>query len=117
METRNIICVVCPRGCEGTVTADENGIREIKGFTCARGEVYAEKEFTAPERTLTSTVRAEGYKSPVISVRSAKPIPKEKLIEAMAVFKDVTVTAPFTMGRVIVPDILGTGVDIVLSNR
>ena len=117
MATREIVCVVCPRGCLITVEGEGDRIDRISGFTCPRGEAYARQEFTAPMRTLTSTVRAEGYVGPVISVRSKAPIPKEKLLPAMAVLRNVTVTAPFTMGRVVVEDILGTGVDIVLTNN
>ena len=117
MESKTIVCVVCPRGCTGTVEGDGTRITNITGFTCARGELYAEKEYTSPERTLTSTVRAEGYAMPVISVRSAKPIPKGKLLDCMALLKDVTVTAPFTIGRIVVENICDTGVDIVLTNR
>ena len=83
---------------------------------CPRGKEYATNEFIAPKRMLTSTVKANDYKAPVISVRTMEAIPKEKLFECMEVLCQTQVSAPFEIGRVIIPNILDTGVDIVLTN-
>ncbi len=116
MTEREICCVVCPMGCEITVR-EEGGALSVSGQGCPRGEAYAKNEYTAPARTLTTTVKAEGYSTPVIPVRSSKPIPRERLLDCVEVLRGVCVTAPFTIGRGVVDNILGTGADIILTNQ
>lgn len=116
MKEQEICCVVCPMGCEITVR-EEGGALSVSGQGCPRGETYAKNEYTAPARTLTTTVKAEGYSTPVIPVRSSKPIPKGRLMECMEVLRRTSVSAPFTIGRPVVTDILGTGADIILTNQ
>ena len=110
MIEKEIICVICPSSCRITVSGDGKDIQSITGYTCQRGKEYAENEYIAPKRTLTTTIRAEGYVSPIIPVRSNRPLPKEELRKAVA-------TPPFYVGKVIVENILDTGVDIVLTNQ
>lgn len=117
METREIICVTCPAGCHITVKGDGKTISEITGNACKRGLDYATSEYLEPKRSLTSTVKAEQYSCPVISVRSSKPIPKEKMFEAMEQIREVTATPPFYIGKVVIENILDTGADIILSNE
>lgn len=116
METREICCVVCPKGCTVSVSGEDGKITQISGYTCPRGKTYAENEFIAPKRILTTTVKAEGYSSPVISVRSAEAIEKAMLFPCMQLLRTVTVSAPFEIGRVVVENILDTKVDIILTN-
>jgi len=37
METKNMTCVVCPRGCALTVTVEDGKILSVTGNTCKRG--------------------------------------------------------------------------------
>lgn len=116
MKKQEICCVVCPMGCEITVL-DKDGELSASGHSCPRGEAYAKSEYTAPVRILTTTVKAEGYSTPVIPVRSSVPIPKERLMECMEVLRHTCVSAPFVIGRSIVDNILDTGADIILTNQ
>ena len=112
---KEIICTVCPRGCRITVEGEGEIIQSISGFTCKRGETYAAAEFTHPVRILTTTVKIAGREDALVPVRSSKPIPKEKLFDAMDVIRSKTVSAPVRQYDVIIPDILGTGADIVAT--
>lgn len=114
METRNMTCVVCPRGCPLVVTLDGEQIVSVSGNTCKRGEAYAEAEILHPERTLTSTVKVENRRY-MMPVRTRSAIPKKKLFEAMEVLYKVRVSAPIQIGDVIVADLCGTGVDVIAS--
>jgi CxxC motif-containing protein len=116
MIEKEIICVICPSSCHITVRGDGKTVSEVTGNGCPRGKEYATNEYIAPKRTLTSTVKAEGYSCPIIPVRSDRPIPKEKMMEAMEVIRGVVATGPFYIGKVVVKDILGTGANIVLTN-
>jgi CxxC motif-containing protein len=112
---KKIVCIICPMGCEITVTGKEGVIDKIEGNQCARGEAYAKEEFLDPKRILTTTVKAQGYTLPVLSVRSSKPIPKRLLAECMDILKKVKIKHPVTMGQVVVENILDTGVDIIAT--
>lgn len=118
MEKRDLVCVSCPIGCAITVELDDNGqVLSVTGNTCKRGDSYARQECTHPERMLTSTVKVEGGRLPVVPVKSAKPIPKELLFDCMTEINNVTVQAPVKIGDVVLENILGTGVNIVATNE
>ena len=112
---KEIICTVCPVGCRITVEGEGANIASIVGNTCKRGETYAKDEFIAPKRLLTCSVKLEGRDRAMLPIRSSKPLPKEKIMECMEVIRQVKVTAPITVGQVIISDILGTGIDMVSS--
>ncbi|MCX7772917.1 MAG: DUF1667 domain-containing protein [Clostridia bacterium] len=70
-----------------------------------------------PTRTLTSTVRVQNGVKPVVSVKSAKPLPKDLLLKCMERINSVSLTAPVHIGDCILANIMETGVDIVASSR
>lgn len=118
MKTKELICVSCPIGCAVTVTLDDNNeVISVTGNTCKRGDSYARQECTHPERMLTSTVKVIGSRLPVVPVKSAKPVPKELLLDCMQEINRVTVQAPVHIGDVVLANILNTGVDIVATNN
>lgn len=118
MKTKDLICVSCPIGCAVTVTLDDNNeVVSVTGNTCKRGDSYARQECTHPERMLTSTVKVTGSRLPVVPVKSAKPVPKELLLDCMQEINRVTVQAPVHIGDVVLANILNTGVDIVATNN
>lgn len=118
MEKRDLICVSCPIGCAVTVELDDNGqVLSVTGNTCKRGDSYARQECTHPERMLTSTVKVEGGRMPVVPVKSAKPIPKELLFDCMTEINKVALAAPVKIGDVVLENILNTGVNIVATNE
>ena len=115
MSIREMTCVVCPAGCRLTVTLGGDGrIEKIEGFTCARGRAYAESEVTHPVRTLTSTVLLEteaGRK--MLPVRTDKPIPKEKMFEAMEIIRKTKRRAPVEGGEVLIRDFIEPGTNLI----
>ena len=78
---------------------------------------YAHAELTAPVRTLTSTVKITGATLPRLPVKTDRPIPKNKIAEAMAVLNGVTVSAPVRLGQVIVENIADSGADLVATRE
>ncbi len=103
---RKLTCIICPLGCELTVQTEGKNVIDVKGNTCPRGKVYAENECTNPQRTITSTVRcSDGC---LVSVKTDKPIPKEKMLECMAVINNTVADLPISIGDVIVDDVFGS---------
>ena len=52
--TRELTCIVCPKGCQLTVELEGKAILSVSGHTCKRGEAYAVSECSAPMRTLNN---------------------------------------------------------------
>ena len=77
---KEIICIVCPRGCH--LQVDEQTLH-VTGNHCERGAAYGPQELRAPTRVLTSTVRLEGGKGiRRCPVKTDRPIPKQQMMEA-----------------------------------
>ncbi len=114
-DKNEMICIVCPIGCMLTVEKTKDGI-QVSGGKCPRGIPYAKQELKDPKRTITSTVRIDGWVYPVIPVKTASPIPKNKIFDVMKVLSDVVIKAPINVGDVVVKNILNLDVDIVASN-
>lgn len=114
-ETINLTCIGCPLGCSITVVKNGNEIESIEGFTCKRGHDYAQTEVLAPVRTVTSTVRVNGGRNPVVACKTAKPVPKEKIGEVMSAIYGMSVDAPVAIGDVLCDNIAETGVELVAS--
>ena len=103
---KEMICIICPLGCSLTVYA-QRVVQSIQGNQCNLGWGYAEKEIFNPERTLTTTVR----------VKSNKPIPKERLFDAMNLLAKIEVEAPIKIKDKIVENLFDTGADVVATKN
>ena len=114
--TRELNCIACPLGCLITVEYEGKDVKSVTGNTCKRGETYARQEIVNPERSIHSTVRVTGGHHPVVPCKTSVPIPKEKIFDVMAEINGVTVAAPVAIGQVLIPDVCGTGADIVATN-
>lgn len=114
-ENRVMNCIMCPRGCEMTVTVEDGVVTNVAGNTCPRGAVYAKDEVTAPKRMLTYTVKVENGVLPLLPVVSQTVLPKEKVMDCAAYLRGVTVKAPIKTGDIIVENIMGLGVNVVAS--
>jgi CxxC motif-containing protein len=110
-----IRCIVCPTGCEIQAKKDQNGEIAFEGYTCKRGLEYAKQEFYEPKRILTTTIRVENGFLPLVPVRTDKPILKDKLNDALEIIAKTIVTAPITMGDVLIEDVLHSGANIIAS--
>ena len=116
MKTHELICIGCPLGCPLRVEVNEAGeVLSVSGNTCKRGEEYGKREVTAPTRTVTSTVRVLGGKAPVVPVRTATDIPKEKIFDCMEEIRKGSISAPVKIGDTVIENVAGTGVNIVAS--
>lgn len=114
MEKIEMICINCPLGCSLTVERDGDNFK-VSGNTCPRGEKYAVNELTHPVRTLTTTVAVANREGAYLPVKTAKPISKGKLFEAMALVNATKAEAPIKIGDVIIENMLGEA-DLVAAS-
>jgi len=114
-----MICIICPLGCELEAEMEKEGkeIISIKGFKCPKGKEYATREITDPRRVLMAVVKVKGGHLPVVSVKTAKPIPKHRLFDAVRVISKIEIKAPIKTGDVIVNNLLGTGIPVIATNN
>lgn len=109
---KHLICTVCPKGCHLNIDEKTNA---VTGNACPRGEAYGVAELTAPTRTLTTTAVVVGGAAPRCSVKSAAPLPKDKLFDCMEQISALRLTAPVHIGDLLIGDVCGTGVAIVAT--
>ena len=112
---KELICIVCPNGCH--LRVDEANGYTVTGNACPRGEEYGRNELLHPVRVLTGTVRLPGAALRRGPVKTNGAIPKEKLLEAAQALCGVDVRAPVHIGEVVLPDVCGTGVDVVATRN
>ena len=110
---RSLTCIVCPIGCQLSVTLEDGVVTEVTGNTCPRGKQYAIDECTNPVRTITTTARTSC--GSVIPVKTAAPIPKEMMFDCMKEIDRAVVTLPARIGDVVIANLLGTGVDVIVT--
>ncbi|MBI5743893.1 MAG: DUF1667 domain-containing protein [Elusimicrobia bacterium] len=110
---RTMTCIECPQGCRLEIDADGTRLISVTGQKCKRGAAYARQEIEAPMRTLTTSVLTKGLELKMLPVRTSRPIPKEKLFEAMEAVKLLVVASPVKAGTVVAPNFLGLGADLV----
>lgn len=117
MKRKELICIGCPMGCPIVVEMEDGKVLSVTGNTCPRGESYARKEVTNPTRIVTTTVRVDGGKVPMINVKTEQDIPKDKIFECIAALRGMTMKAPVHIGDIILENVADTGVNIVAAGN
>lgn len=112
---KELICITCPKGCHLRVD-EENGYA-VTGHSCPRGEAYGRAELTCPTRMVTSTVRCTGGSRPRCPVKTSRPVPKDQVFAVVAALDAVELAAPVRIGQVVIPNVCGTGADIVATKN
>ncbi|MGI6173053.1 MAG: DUF1667 domain-containing protein [Christensenellales bacterium] len=115
MHAQEMTCIVCPMGCQMTVT-EENGAISVSGNACRRGEKYGIQEYTKPMRTVTTSIRLKGGKRPVVSCKTRDQIAKGDIPAVLCRCKKALATSPIKIGDVLIENAAGTGVDIVATS-
>ena len=116
MKERRLTCIGCPMGCQLTVTMEGNEVLSVEGNTCPRGDIYARKEVTNPTRIVTSTIAITGGDKERISCKTATDVPKEKMFDVMKEISKVQVIEPLGTGDIVIENVLGLGVDVVITS-
>ncbi len=94
----------------------ENGLDfVVSGNTCKRGELYGIQEMKSPMRIVTSLVKTETGRP--VSVKTSNVVPKSKIFDVLNALKESKACSDSKIGDVIVENILGLGVDIVVTGE
>ncbi len=66
-------------------------------------------------RTVTTTMRVAGGMSPRAPVKTARPVPKDRVFEAMQAINAAVAKAPVAVGETLASNLLGLGIDVVAT--
>ena len=110
---KELTCIVCPRGCRLHVDDDMN----VTGNFCPRGKEYAISELTHPVRTITTSIRVNNRPYTLVSVKTSGAVPKDKIFDVMKEIDTLEISAPTRIGDVVKENILGLGVNIVITKN
>ena len=116
-ETKKMICIRCPMGCEMDVSIMNNGQITIAGNVCKMGQQYANDEIYNPSRIVTSTVKVRNGAYPLVSVWTTGAVPKDRVADIVNVLVKTEVDAPVSINQIIIKNVLNLGVDIEASGR
>ncbi|MDR0644276.1 MAG: DUF1667 domain-containing protein [Treponema sp.] len=108
---KEILCIVCPNGCEMSI--DDDGF--ISGNLCGRGADFAKVEITRPMRTLTTTVKTMFLSAPVVSVRTDSEIPKANIPDVMRFLNSLTIDKKLGVGDAVAENVLGLNSNVIVT--
>jgi CxxC motif-containing protein len=116
------VCVVCPNGCtiDAVFEKLDDGTSRVVSFTgakCERGGTWLKQEIESPMRTIATSVPVEGGDYLLASVRTARPIPLDKVQTVMDTLRDMTLEAPVRIGQVVANGPAGTDTEIVATRN
>lgn len=114
MSEQEITCISCPVGCRMQAAVENGEVSQVTGNACKRGEVYARQESLRPERMVTAVAPVKGSAVPV-SLKTERPIPKDKIADCMRDIQNLKLRLPILMGEVLLEDVAGTGVKLVAT--
>ena len=109
----NTTCIMCPMGCSLTIE-EIGGAITVKGNGCPRGEKYGRAEYTHPERVVTTLLK--GAFGGVVSVKTDRPIPKDKIGDLLAWAASYRLERAVSTGDVIEENAAETGANIVATS-
>ena len=113
---KQLTCIVCPLGCR--VSAELQSEKYVfSGNSCSQGAEFAERELTAPKRSLTTTVRTVFPDTPVIPVRTNTDIPKHLIPDVIKQLAYIKIKDRIGIGTIVVNDILEIGCDIIVTSN
>jgi CxxC motif-containing protein len=120
MKTREMICVICPNGCQLKAEIQEEErpvVSKVTGNLCDKGPEWAKQEIVNPMRTISSSVLVEQGDFPIVSVRTDSPISLKNIFDVMEEIKIARVKAPVKIGDIIIKEVAGLPCNIVATRN
>jgi len=120
MSKKELICIVCPNGCQLVADVEESNGRkvgEVTGNLCDKGPSWALQELTNPVRTVAGNVLVTGGDFELVSVRTDRAVPKGKIMDVMAAVKEIRIDAPVRIGDILIKNPAGTECNIIATRH
>lgn len=110
-----LTCIICPNGCELTVTEGENPT--VEGNLCPKGVRFALDELTAPVRSFTGTVATAFKDVPVVSVKTDRDIPLQMMIPVARAVAALKLDRRLEVGETAFENIAGSGANLIITGE
>jgi len=120
MIKRELICVICPNGCQLQAYIEEGEqitVEDVMGHLCEKGPEWARQEIVNPMRTIASSVRVDKGEFPLVSVRTDSPIPLRNIFDVMVEIKALRLKAPIKIGDILIEKVLGLPCNIIATRN
>jgi CxxC motif-containing protein len=121
MTRKELICIVCPNGCQLKVDIEGEGkerrVTEVTGQLCDKGPPWAEQEVINPTRTISSSMLVENGNFALVSVKTDVSIPRDRIMDVMKAIKETRVRAPVNIGDRIIEGPAGTDCNIIATRN
>ncbi len=114
---RDLVCIVCPKGCRLTLEYEGNNLLSVGGATCPKGKEYATSEISDPRRNFAGSVTIRGGRFRTCSVKSSHSIPLDKLIRLGELSHGITIDAPVNVGDTVASGLLDGEVDLIATRK
>lgn len=118
--SKDYVCIVCPNGCPLHVEltdGDKPQFVSVSGNLCPRGAKWARQEIETPMRTISTNVLVEGGDLPVVSVRTADPIPLSRIMDVRAALRGITLKAPLKVGDIVTEEPAGIKTRVIVTRN
>jgi CxxC motif-containing protein len=102
-------------GCKFVVGLKNGNCIIEDGKKCKKGREFIINEALNPKRMLTSSIYVKNGIWPLVSVKSSKPIPKEKLNLILKEIKKKKINAPVSIGDIIINNSANTDINIIAT--
>ncbi len=112
---KELICICCPKGCH--LRVDTANDYAVTGNACPNGAAYGKEELTYPPASLPAPCALRVGCTRRCPVKTAQAVPKETMFSVMAAMNTAALQAPVHTGDVVLPDVCGTGVDVVATRN
>ena len=120
MKTKELICIVCPNGCQLEIEYEETPqikVMSVSNHLCEKGETWAADELENPMRHIASSILVEKGNFKLVSVRTESPIPLAFIHQVMQVIKDQRVKAPIAINQVLIQNPAGIPTNIIATRN
>lgn len=114
---RTFTCIVCPNGCQMEAEYEGTQVHSVTGYLCPKGKAYVNQELIDPRRTIATSVCVNDGVLPLVSVRTNRAIPKDRIFDVMAEINRQTLTAPVHIGDIVIENVLGLGSDVIVTKN
>lgn len=120
MKTKELICIVCPNGCQLEVTYEVTPrikVINVSNHLCDKGETWAANELENPMRHIASSILVEKGTFKLVSVRTETPIPLGDIRKVMRTIKKKKVKPPITINQVLIKNPAGVSTNIIATRN
>ena len=112
---KELICICCPKGCH--LRVDTANDYAVTGNACPNGAAYGKEELTPPHPHHYQHRAHYGWAVPALPGQTDAGGAKGNDVFRDAALNTAALQAPVHTGDVVLPNVCGTGVDVVATRN